>query len=324
MSNFTPETFDGTKLALEEPKAGQANGNDFVTLNIKYGGGMFNFFEKTPVKLTKIKENPKKKDGLSQGVVLETESFRNMCINASRIILEKIVEQRNHPLMPPFVKNFDSIEKIMQAKAYGLKVKTLIHFPEKKDVTGKSTGQPDPDALPLIYGKLIQSGPNHPKHPNTVFTKYWSAGILDATNDALIKARRLKEEDFKFDARKVFATGSGMRGMPSITVSDVYIAQGNIIVRVAISEVYITEWVTGESPVKKNLMEEFKKTGVKVEGPMALPDAPPPPADDPSKSEPKTQSGYAGPVAPGGTKPADPNVQNVGFDNEGAFTVTLK
>lgn len=323
MSNFATDEFDGTKINVEEPKAGSSNGNDFVTLNIKYGGGNFNFFEKNPVKLTKINENPKKKDGLSQGVVLETEALKNLAVNGSRIILEGVVKHRNHPLMPAFVKTFDSVDKIMQAKTFGLKVKTLIHYPETKGADGKSTGQPDPEAQPLMYGKLIQSGPTHAKSPNTVFTKYWSAGILDAANDAMIKARRMKEDDFKFDPRKVYASQSAMKGMVGISVSDVYIAQGNLIIRVAISEVYITEWVTNESQTKKGLTEHIKKSGIKVEGPMALPDAPPP-QDDPSKQGPKTQGGFPGPVEPGGVKPTDANVQNVGFDGDGGFSVTVK
>jgi hypothetical protein len=321
MSNFTPEQFDGTKINVEEPKAGSSGGNDFVTLNIKYGGGNFNYYNPSAVKLTKINENPKKKDGLSQGVVLETEALRKMSIEASRVILEGVVKHRNHPLMPGFCKNFDSVEKIMQAKAFGLKVKTLIHYPEIKGPDGKATGQPDPEALPLSYGKLIQSGPNHPKHPNTIFTKYWSAGILDAGNDAMIKAGKIKEDAFKFDARKIFASQSAMKGMPGVTVSDVYIAQGNLIIRVAISEVYITEWVTNESQTKKGLMEEIKKSGVKMDGPMSLPDVPPP---DKQSDGPKTQGGYPAPVAPGGAKPTDPDVQNVGFDGDGSFSVTVK
>jgi len=323
MSSFTPENFDATRLTVDEPKHGNKAGNDFITMSIKYGGGQFNFFENHPVTMTRISENPKKKDGLSQGVRLENEAFKKLAIDASRIILEAVVTYRNHPVIAqyaPFVKNFDSVEKIMQAKAFGLKVKTLVHFVEKKDNAGKGTGQADTEIAPLMYGKLIQSGPNpsDPKTaPNTIFTKHWSAGILDPTNDALIKARRAKEEDFKFDPRKVFASQSGMKGMPGVNVGDVYIAQGNLIIRTSITEVFITEWVTGESMVKKGLMEEIKKSGIKVEGPMALPDAPAPPLNERIEHP-------AGPVQPGGVGPTEANVQNVGFSNDGEFTVTVK
>ena len=275
--SFVTESFDVSKIVVEKPALVKTKEGDSCILKIKYGGGEFSFFNKGAVKCTAVNENPKQPGKYSQGIYLETEALKKLAQEASKKILEEICKYSDHDNMTalgPFVRQWTSPDKIMALKEMGGNVKTLIHYPEKKDKAGKSTGEIDPEATPLMYGKLIQSGPNHETQPNTIFTKYWDASVLTPENDAAIKAQKKKDSDFAINPKDLIASKTAMKAMPSMVISDVYVAKGNCIIRIAVSEQYVTEFIAKESQGRKNLKAALLADGiVDIKSPGAMPTA---------------------------------------------------
>lgn len=310
--SINPEQFDETKLSVAKPVPGEEAGNKFATCTILYDGKPFNYYLTDAVNMTRINENPQKAGQYSQGIRLETEALKKMMLRANQVLFEKLLEHRTDPNMPAFMRNLNNVEAVMQAKKFGTKVKGLVHFTEKKDSKGVATGEIDESLVPLTYGKLIQSGPKHKDKPNQCFTKYWSAAILNPENDFMIKKGKVKEASFAFNPLDIFKSKTGMKGMPAGGVSDFYIATGSIIMRSFISEVYITEFVSGESEVKKNLKTHLMREGKSnISGPTALPGVVAEEDVDETINE------------EGGPMPSGVSVQDVSFGSDAGFTVKV-
>jgi hypothetical protein len=269
----TPETYAKEKITVLPPKAGSKAGNNFCTMDVKYGGKKFSFFPTKPIFGNAIAENPKKAGDYSQGFSLETPELVNLAQTASDTILQAIVDNRDHDAMPKFVKKLDSVEKIYAAKDMGVTVKTIIHRPEARDEKGKPSGKPDPTATPKLYAGWIQCGPDHKETPNKIFTRYLSARVLNEDVDRAIKAGKDKEANYVFDPLGLFKSKSNMKCLPTIGVNDVYLADGQISIRLSLSEVYIVEFATQESVARKELRLAAAKSGEKYDGPTAMPTA---------------------------------------------------
>lgn len=314
--SITPQQFDENKLSVGKPVPGEEGGTKFATLPILYDGKPFKFFLTDAVNMTRLSENPQKPGQLqlSQGIVLENETLKKMFVQATRKIFEGLIEHRNDSNMPAFMRNMMKVDDIMQAKKFGTKVKGLVHFPELKDAGGKPNGVIDETANPVFYAKMIQSGAAPKKKdtkPNEIFTKFWSAAILNPENDYLIKKGKVKESSFEFKALDIFKSKSAMKGIPSGAVNDIYVAAGTITIRSSISEVYITEFVSGESEVKKNLRTHLIKEGrANISGPTALPNAEPDDVDETVNTD-------------DGPMPSGADVKEVGFGSDGGFTVKV-
>lgn len=269
-----PKDFNPELLSSQEPVKNTGD-NEYTTIDIKYGGKEFKCITPYPgVFCNAIGEAPKNPHKLTQGFSLETPEQVKMHEEASKIIFGFIVKHRNHPNMPAFCKNMDSVEKIMSAKDLGTTVKTLIHYPEKRDDKGNGTGKPDPDATPKCYPRLIRSGVNHPETPSKIWTTYYSAAILSGKVDAMIKAGKAKEDDYKFDPLELFKRKACYKAMPCYSINDIYLAPGNIIIRCSVSEVYIIKFEEKESQARKELRGQLAMAGIEIEGPGALPEAP--------------------------------------------------
>ena len=61
----------------------------------------------------------------------------------------------------------------------------------------------------------------------------------------MIQSGQKTEDEFKFDPKS-----TGMKFMPVVSVSDIYLSPGNVIIRMAISEAYIIKFEAKESLVE--------------------------------------------------------------------------
>lgn len=266
-----PDTFNVSHLTGSEPVK-HTGKDEYTTIPIKYGGNRLRVLIPYPgVFCNAIGESPKNPHKLTQGFSLETPQMVKMHEDATKALFELVVKYRDHPNMPKFCKNFRSVDAIMQAKKFGTTVKGLIHRPEKRDGNGQSTGEEDPDATPKCYVSLMRSSANHPETPSKIWTRYYSAKLLDPAIDAQIKSGILKEESFSFNPLDLLKRKTAMKAMPCYDVSDIYIADGNIVIRCAMSEVYIVKFETQESPARKELRSQVAKAGVTIDGPGELP-----------------------------------------------------
>lgn len=278
--SITPGEYDKTKLAISKPEKHINEGTENCTLTIKYAGKDFQYYVPDACVGTPLSENPKKPGQLTQGWNVDTPAWRAMLEDVSRQCLQAVVDNRMADGMPKFIRGMDSIEKIMTAKTMGIHVKTVIHFPEKQDSQGHPTGVIDPDATPKAYVRMIQNGKNPKKGvPNQVWTNFRSALVLRPDIAEKIAKGIEKDEKYSFDAWKMHKAQQAMKGMPSITISDIYVADGNIIIRQSLSECFITEFTTKESQARKNLRSDIVRNGREITGPTMLPDAPPPPEE---------------------------------------------
>lgn len=267
-----PKDFNLELLTAGEPEK-HSGKDEYTTIGVKYAGKKFKVIVPHPgIFCNSLSEAPKNPHKLTQGISLETPELVNMHKAASDKLLQMVVDAAQHPNMPKFCKNFKSVQDILQARKFGTTVKTMIHYPEKRDAKGNGTGEPDPEATPKCYLSLIRSAADHKETPSKIWTNYYSAAMLNAKTSAAIKAGQLKESDFVFDPLDLKKKGVAMKAMPCYEVTDIYIADGNIVVRMGLSEVYILKFETKESQARKELRGQIALAGIEIEGPGAIPD----------------------------------------------------
>jgi len=113
---------------------------------------------------------------------------------------------------------------------------------------------------PKSYPKLIQSGPNH-ETPNKIYTKYYSAQVLNPKIREQIKQGKKKNDDFSIDPLRL--TTTAVKFLPTILVTDIFLSDGKIIIRHSISEAFVTSFESKESESLKLLSAQ----GITYDGP---------------------------------------------------------
>lgn len=271
--SVTPETFNPELVTVCKPVK-HTGDNEYCTLSILYGGRKIKNLMPWPgVYCNPIGSAPKNPHKLTQGISHDTPESVKMAEEATLKIWEGFLQHCSHEDMPKFCRNMKTVEQIYQARDLGVNVKGILHYPEKRDEKGNPTGERDPEATPKCYARLIRSGPNHPENPGKIWTRYYSASILDAEVAARIKEGSAQESDYTFDALDLMKKKLGMKAMVEYSPSDIYVAAGNIIIRTSLNEVYVVGFEKPESQAKKALKSMIAESGIKIEGPsMVLPD----------------------------------------------------
>jgi hypothetical protein len=245
-------------------------------LNIGYGTGKFSFFSLETVTGTKISENAKKPGQLTQGFHLETKEQIAMLEAADLEILEGVLKHRNDKNMPEYIRDCSTVDELLKVLKYK-KYKSLLYRPKKKGADGKPTKEVDLTIEPLIYGNMIQCGPNHKDTPNKILTKYLDIKILSKAVRDAIKAGTAKESDFTFEAVDLFKRKLAMKCRWTISAGDVFISDSVFKIRRSIQEVYVVSFEQPESQARKEMVAAAEAAGEKFDAPkLSLPDFAPP------------------------------------------------
>lgn len=291
--SFTPAEYEPSKLTIGEPT--KADGAyDYATMNIGYASRKPSLYMPTWHEASPIKENPKKPGSLTQGIRINDPALLKMGADIETRVLAKIVECRKHKDMP---KGIDRYETVEQLKGYFPSIKLFIHHPKKKDDKGNSTSEIDLEADKMIYPTLIRSSL---ANGGEVFTKYYSAAILNPKIEAAIKSGQEKESKFlypvvtdKHGNKGLFERKCGMVMIPTITINDVYISSDKIKIRFSISDAYVKEFKSNEPANRKNIKAAIGD--VEMTGPTEMPDAPlDGKGDDSDSDEPQKVGGSGG------------------------------
>lgn len=281
--SIQPNEYQSTKLGFAEPT--KAEGSfDYATIKFTYSGKKFDLFlPGTPdapgVKATKIGEDPKKPGKLTQGVFTDGNvDLLKMGLDIENQALDAIIKYKDHKSMPPNIAKFKDVQ---QLKDLFPSIKGVVHHPKVKDAQGKPTNVVDPSASPMIYYSLMRASLTGDKK-GEIFTKYYSARMLDQDIDAAIKRGERKTSDFLFPVltnpktkqQGLFESKSGMRMIPTIMVGDIYISADKIKIRLTISDAYILGFVSGEPESRAKAAQVIAAAGIKMTEDLVMPSAP--------------------------------------------------
>jgi len=282
--SIQPKEFQKEKFTVHEPKKSEG-AYDYATLAFGYGGRKFDFFlpgtdpANPGVNMTKISENPKKPGTLSQGVVIENdEDLLNMCKYIETEALNAVIKYKSHENMP---KNLAKFKDVEQLKEMFPSVKLIVHFPKKKDEKGKATTEVEQDASPLLYFNLMRASLTGDKK-GEIFTKYFSAQLLDQDIEAAVKRGERKESEFLFPvvnnpvtkARGLFESKSGMRGLPTIMGGDIFCSSDKIKIRMSLSNAYILGFRSSEPESRTKAKQVMAASGIRMTEALVMPNAP--------------------------------------------------
>jgi hypothetical protein len=281
--SITPAEFQKDKFMINEPIKAEG-AHDYATLQLRYGGRKFSCYlpgttDQPGVDATAIKENPKKLAQLTQAVFIEDQDLLTMVQYIEEEAYKAIIAHKAHPAMPKVIAKYKDVE---QLKEMFPSIKGIVHYPKIKDPkTGKATAELDPDASPLIYYTIMRANPTGPKK-GQVFSKYYSAQLLDPDIERQVKDGTRKESEFLFPVvadPKTKAVGlleskRGMRIIPTILFGDVFVSLDKIKIRLSISDAYVLSFRDGEPANRANVRKFLAAAGLKMDQPLMIPSAP--------------------------------------------------